>query len=217
MKKWCVLARQPAGENSWLMDVLSETDGLIKVRSGKYTEVPDLLAVWRGDWKTSTEWPTLKAVEKISQYNLQDTALLCGLYVTELLHKLLTYGEPAPRLFQLYLETLNAIRDHQHYEVWLRFFEYRLLNELGFGFDWHTADSQPIIASGNYQWSTQQGLVHAEQGWSGSVLLAIGRNDFIYPGALSVARQVLRDALSEHLTKPLVSRELLMTRATSIR
>ncbi len=61
-------------------------------------------------------------------------ALFSGLYLNELLIRLLPAEDPHPVLFEHYALTLLALAEGRPLEPLLRSFEWRLLDDLGYGF-----------------------------------------------------------------------------------
>lgn len=148
---------------------------------------------------------------------LSGDALFSGLYLNELLIRLLPAEDPHPALFQHYAMSVLALAQGRALEPLLRAFEWRLLNELGYGFaldlDLH---GQPVVAGGLYRLQTDSGLVPVGQlqpgVFQGAELLAMAEADWSVPGALAAAKRLMRQAMAPHLGgRPLVSRELFMT------
>ncbi len=148
---------------------------------------------------------------------LQAERLFTGLYLNELLVRLLQRQDPQPELFALYGETLLQLAAGDVGDACLRRFEFRLLEALGYHFD-PAVDGysgEPVDAEGWYQYQVEFGLVacarHAGSPavlFSGRDLLAIA--DGRYDGEQAVAaKRLLRQALAGHLgDRPLHSREL---------
>ena len=141
-------------------------------------------------------------------------ALFSGLYLNELLIRLLPAESPHPVVFDHYAATLLALAAGRPLEPLLRSFEWRLLAELGYGFALdHDVDGLPVAADGRYRLVVDAGLERVEliqPGlFQGVELLAMAEADWAMPGALSAAKRLMRQALAVHLGgRPLVSREL---------
>ena len=148
---------------------------------------------------------------------LTGEALFSGLYLNELLIRLLPAEDPHPAVFDHYAMTVLALAEGRPLEPLLRSFEWRLLDELGYGFALNLdSEGQPIVASGLYRLHTEAGLVPIGQlqpgAFHGVELLAMAEADWAAPGALAAAKRLMRQALAPHLGgRPLVSRELFMT------
>ncbi len=147
---------------------------------------------------------------------LNGDALFSGLYLNELLIRLLPTEVPHPAFFDHYAATLLALAEGRPLEPLLRAFEWRLLDELGYGFalDLDIA-GQPIVAEGLYRLQPDAGLEPVGQLqpglFYGAELLAMAEADWSVPGALAAAKRLMRQALAPHLGgRPLVSRELFM-------
>jgi len=147
---------------------------------------------------------------------LDGQALFSGMYLNELLIRLLPAEDAHPALFEHYVATLPALAEHRPLEPLLRSFEWRLLDELGYGFalDIDIA-GQPIDAQRLYRLVPDAGLepvVGFQPGlFNGAELLAMAEADWQVPGALAAAKRLMRQALAPHLGgRPLVSRELFM-------
>ena len=147
---------------------------------------------------------------------LSGAALVSGIYLNELLIRLLPAEDAHPALFEHYALTLQALAVNPPLEPLLRAFEWRLLDELGYGFalDCDLA-GLPIVAAGLYRLQPDAGLEPVEQLqpglFQGADLLAMAKADWSSPGALAAAKRLMRQALAPHLGgRPLVSRELFM-------
>ncbi|HYQ49126.1 MAG TPA: DNA repair protein RecO C-terminal domain-containing protein, partial [Pseudomonas sp.] len=149
---------------------------------------------------------------------LHGDALFSGLYLNELLMRLLPAEAPQPELFEHYALTLQALAAGRPLEPLLRAFEWRLLGDLGYAFSLsHDINDDPIAADGLYRLRVDAGLerVHLVQPglFNGTELIALAQVDWQAPGALLAAKRLMRQALAVHLgSKPLVSRELFRKR-----
>ncbi|WP_439889307.1 DNA repair protein RecO [Pseudomonas sp. MBLB4123] len=148
---------------------------------------------------------------------LTGEALFSGLYLNELLIRLLPAEVPHPEIFEHYALTLQALAQGRALEPLLRAFEWRLLDELGYGFALDRDRlGQPIAAGRLYRLQPDAGLEPVAQlqpgVFQGAELLALAGADWAVPGALAAAKRLMRQALAPHLGgRPLVSRELFMT------
>ncbi|HBX54098.1 DNA repair protein RecO [Pseudomonas sp. UBA2684] len=148
---------------------------------------------------------------------LSGEALFSGLYLNELLIRLLPAEDPHPAMFEHYAMTVLALAQGRALEPLLRAFEWRLLDELGYGFALdRDVRGQPIAVSGLYRLRADAGLEPVGQlqpgVFQGAELLAMAEADWTAPGALAAAKRLMRQALAPHLGgRPLVSRELFMT------
>ncbi|SDS67769.1 DNA repair protein RecO [Pseudomonas oryzae] len=154
---------------------------------------------------------------------LAGEALFSGLYLNELLVRLLPAEDPHPALFEHYAATLVALAAGRPLEPLLRAFEWRLLDDLGYGFALDCdCQGQPVDPEALYQWLPEEGfqaVAQLQPGlFHGRELLALARADWSVPGALAAAKRLMRQALAPHLGgRPLVSRELFINRKESRR
>ncbi|MBB3104749.1 DNA repair protein RecO [Azomonas macrocytogenes] len=154
---------------------------------------------------------------------LSGQSLYSGLYLNELLMRLLPAEDPHPAFFEHYSTTLTALALGCPLEPLLRAFEWRLLGELGYGFALDTdVAGQPLGETNLYRFLPDAGFERAEQFqpgmFSGHELLAMAQADWKVPGVLNAAKRLMRQALAPHLgARPLVSRELFMNPKESSR
>ncbi len=145
---------------------------------------------------------------------LSGDALFSGLYLNELLMRLLPSEDAHPALFELYEQSLPLLAAGSPLQPLLRSFEWRLLDELGYAFALdHDCRGQPVQADGLYQLLPESGLQQVFQLqpglFQGRELLAMSQADWQTPGALAAAKRLMRQALAAHLGgRPLISREL---------
>lgn len=87
--------------------------------------------------------------------------LYSGLYVNELLVRVLQHEDPHPRLFDLYHQVLLTLASQQPVDITLRHFELSLLEELGYGINCATEAEQgnPVCEEQNYYYLNEVGLV----------------------------------------------------------
>ncbi|MEH6443385.1 MAG: DNA repair protein RecO [Oceanospirillaceae bacterium] len=86
-------------------------------------------------WQGRNDLKTLTLIESTGHIGLlSGKALICGLYVNELLLKLLPVFEPYPKLFVYYQYLITALVN-QDIEIPLRIFERKLISVLGYAID----------------------------------------------------------------------------------
>jgi DNA repair protein RecO (recombination protein O) len=142
---------------------------------------------------------------------------LSGLYVNELLLRLLPRHDPHPGLFAAYQAVLEALTGPVAEEVALRIFEKRLLAELGYGLllDAEADSGAPIVAERVYRYVLERGpcsLAPTAGGIliSGKSLLALRQENLADAGVLREAKRLTRAALGVYLQgRPLQTRKLL--------
>jgi DNA repair protein RecO (recombination protein O) len=147
---------------------------------------------------------------------LQGDAIFSGLYLNELIVRLLQPDDPHPAVFQQYSSTLLNLSANNNVELSLRDFEWVLLSELGYGFSL-TVDSKgrPIQPNGHYHFIPDEGLESVDQfqpgAFKGEELLALSNAEWGKDGALKAAKRLMRQAYAPLLHgKPLISRELFL-------
>ena len=160
---------------------------------------------------------TMTLVEQTKMpWRLSGQRQIAGLYVNELMVRLLGKHEGAGLLFENYQHTLEALQEGS-VEIALRCFERRLLEALGYGltFDVTLPDCTPIRAEDTYTYIPHQGFALLEKRTSstlhfrGSALFKIAAEDYADETARLGAKQLFRAVLQSYLgNKPLMSRQL---------
>lgn len=165
-----------------------------------------------------SELQTLTAAESAGPgVALVGERLFSGLYLNELLLRLLHKHDPHPTLFAHFGTALDKLAAAAQTEPVLRQFELQLLDELGYGFD-PTADAlsgESVREDSWYRYSEGLGLVQSPPGASatsplfpGRDLLSMARGEINGSAALT-AKRLLRNVIAEHLGgRPLHTREL---------
>ena len=166
----------------------------------------------RGELKTLTASEPAGAA-----HGLRGERLYSGLYVNELLVRLLHRHDAHPGLFAQYGDTLFGLAGEQPIEAVLRRFELSLLDELGYSFDLCVdGESGEAVREGAwYHYHNDHGLVErgavmdpARPAYAGADLLAIAEGH-LTGGTAQTAKRLLRQALASHLgDTPLKSRDL---------
>ncbi|MCW8196464.1 DNA repair protein RecO [Proteobacteria bacterium 005FR1] len=221
-----VLHSRAYRDTSLLVDVLTPDHGRLTVvargqrQSRQKSRRPlqpftPLLLSWQG----RSDLKTLTAAEfDGTAVFLSGNYLFSGFYANELLMRLLPQGDANEEVFQSYRKLLSQLASGEDLEVVLRQFEFRLLDELGYGIDF-SADAQTgesLIEDRLYGWMNDAGFIELERngaqaasGFLGRDLLAIAGGDFSAPETRRTAKRLARTALAPHLgDKPLKSREL---------
>lgn len=219
-----VLHARPWSETSLLLDLFSEKSGRVKViakgarsrRSslkGALQPFTPLLVRWsgRGDVKT------LRSAEAVSlALPLAGITLYSGLYVNELLARVLEQETRFSALFFDYLHCLQAMAgEAASPEPALRRFELALLGHLGYGMDFlHCAGSgEEISDTMTYRYRAEKGFIASivvdNTTFTGRQLRALEQREFPDADTLKAAKRFTRIALKPYLGgKPLKSREL---------
>lgn len=215
-----VLHSRPYKETSALVDLFMPQGRLRAVLRGARGKVGSLARPFVPldiELRGRGELKTVSRLESAGIANLlTGDALFSGLYLNELLIRLLPGEDPHPGLFQHYAATLQALAVGRPLEPLLRAFEWRLLDDLGYGFALAVdTNGQPVAAEGLYRLRPDAGLEPVGQLqpglFHGRELLAMAEADWSEPAALAAAKRLMRQALAPHLGgRPLVSRELFM-------
>lgn len=218
-----VLHGRPYSETSLLIDLFTESQGRIRLLAkgarsrrsslkGALQPFTPLLVRWGG----RGEMKILRNAEAISlALPLSGTMLYCGLYVNELLARVLEDETPFPALFFDYLHCLKTLATADSPEPALRRFELALLSHLGYGIDFlHCAGSGlPVDAEMTYLYREEKGfiasLINGHRTFSGLQLQALNSREFPDQETLKAAKRFTRIALKPYLGgKPLKSQEL---------
>ncbi len=153
--------------------------------------------------------------------------LFSGLYLNELLVRLLPRELPQPELFIAYAGAIGALAelaadDQAGLEPVLRRFERQLLEAMGQTVsNSHQAEThEPLRADAWYQYYPEHGWLPAREGQRGACagadILAVGQDDFSSPERRRLAKVLYRLALEPLLGgKPLKSRDLFAALALS--
>jgi DNA repair protein RecO (recombination protein O) len=219
-----VLHRRDYGDSSLLVDVLASglgrfpaiAKGARRGRSPSSALLQPFQPLWLGAVGRG-EVRTLTRIEAAGRpLELAGRALPCGLYLNELLVRLLTRHDPHDALFAFYHAALSDIGSGADLDGALRQFELRLLGELGYAppLDREADRGCPVDPARAYILEPGQPLRRAGEGEaetpvSGATLLALARGAPLDSIQRREARTLLRRLLEPHLgAKPLKSREL---------
>lgn len=152
--------------------------------------------------------------------SLRGRAVLSGLYLNELLLRLLQRDDPQPQLFEHYLTAVRDLAEQPHEEPILRVFEKHLLDVIGYGLtlDRDVQRGRRINPNAHYYYRLDHGPVlepafgPTEVPIGGRTLLALAQGHVSGTTELLEAKRLLRLALQRQLgKKPLVSRTLFRT------
>jgi len=220
-------------DTSLIADLLTETEGrldvVIRGARGKKPRFPGrlqpfvpLLVSWfgRGELKTA------KVIDfPVGNIDLQGDNLMMGLYVNELLYRLLGKFDPVPAVYSSYYRLLKVLEHSSSPIGELRRFELGLLNELGYGitFESEAGSGRPIQPDRLYRYVTEEGFYAVPADtcnervpgnlpsgtFEGRHVLSIGRGELEDPAVEQTARQITRSSLKLLLgDRPLKSREM---------
>jgi DNA repair protein RecO (recombination protein O) len=223
-----VIHRRPYRDSSVLLDAFTPEYGRVGLvargvrRASRGSSKAALLQPFRPllvSFSGRGELKTLVAVEPAQgSLALHGERLLSGMYVNELLVRLLHHNDAHPLLFAAYSAALEELGGVAPLDAILRRFELRLLEDLGYRLELvvDARSRTPVRADQWYRYDPGVGLVASLEVSSGPQtavfagrdLLAMGAGDFT-GSARGAAKRLLRAALAVHLgDKPLRSREL---------
>ena len=218
-----VLHSYPYRETSLILEVFSRNWGRVAlVARGARRPRSALRGLLMGfqpltiSWFGKNELRTLHNAEwQGGQPQLHGKALLCGLYLNELLLNLMARDDPHEQLFDFYEQTLQLLARERDHAATLRCFEKHMLQELGYALLLeHEADSgKPIESTQCYRYVIEYGAsCEAEQGLPilGKTLLDMDIDDYRDPLSAQQSKQLMRMLLNHHLAgKILHTRELI--------
>ncbi len=226
-----VLHTRPWRETSLLVELLTLDAGRVGLvargvrrassgRKGLLQPFLPLLVSYQG----RGELKNLKALEAVAApLPLTGSALFCGLYVNELLMRLLARDMPIEPLFARYRALLVALSGPEAAEPVLRRFELTLLADLGVLPRLEQDHcGQPIDARLYYALKPEQGFgivaEHTRLAYSGALLLALADPQPLPPPFWAEAKRLSRALLKPLLgSKPLVSRSLFRPQRVDLR
>jgi DNA repair protein RecO (recombination protein O) len=152
-------------------------------------------------------------------YRLDGETIYCGIYLNELLMRLVQRGDPYPSLYMHYQKTLARLAFGESANQCLREFEVLLIRELGYGLllD-RTADTDESIKQQQvYHYHIEYGPVSAIDGATGigihgQTLISLHRGEQLDERGRLEAKQLMRRDINYYLgNKPLKSRELFQS------
>ncbi len=223
-----LLHARPYRETSVIADFFTQhhgrVSGVVRGVRGKQSKTKSALQPFSPlliGWMGKHELVTVTQVESAGCYHrLLGNRLICGMYVNELLLRLLPVWQSYEMLFSDYLSGIAALADtDQSLQGLLRRFELQLLVALGYGVDFtRTANGHEIIFADKYYiyvlgegFQDLPGNVDVSQSYLGAWLLAMSEHRYDDAAVCKVAKRLTRMLLAQLLgSKPLCCRELLM-------
>jgi len=222
-----ILHTIPYRETSLLVDVFSLNYGRVRCVAKGFRK-PNKKGIAKTlfpytehhhQWQGRGELKTLIQAEPIqAPVFLKQESLYVGLYVNELLYKLLHQNDPHPSLYRFYHQFMSHLSVSGLDQAELRRFEMLLLEELGYGLVLGSeADSgQAVSAEHLYYYIPDQGLkliqdqnANKTQALSGADIIALSQGELDKPSVLRTAKQLTRQVIDFYLDgKELNSREL---------
>jgi len=155
---------------------------------------------------------------------LAGQALFSGLYINELLMRLIHRHDPHPELFYYYRDAIESLNQAQGTEAVLRIFEKQMLESIGYGLvlDRDIDSGEPIHGDCAYRYEMDRGPTSLEirdgdgVPVAGETLLSLARESLETERALNEAKQLMRVVLRRYLgDKPLATRSLFRARVHS--
>lgn len=222
-----ILHSRPYRDSSLILEVLTAEHGRISLvargarrrsRGGSASALLQPFVPLLLSFGGRAEMKNLVATEAAGRAAaLRGDRLFSGLYLNELLVRLLHRHDPHPQLFAAYGRTLESLAGEAAVEELLRRFEFTLLDELGYGIalDREGDSGEPVVAGAWYHLDPERGLVTGSPGgdparpaFAGADLLAMAGGEF-GGGARLASRRLSRLMLAHHLgDTPLRSRDL---------
>ncbi len=221
-----VLHSRPFQNSSLLLDLFCLEHGRIRAiakgarsEKSKYRAHLQLFHPILVSYSGKGEVKTVTNVEaSTSAIRLEGEGLFSGLYLNELLTRLLHLHVEHGELFRAYQEALLGLQAGSVVEPVLRQFELALLAELGYAInleeDCRSHDA--IVAEALYRFTPDVGFERAQQNgeggsklFSGAHIIALRKGELQDGEAARSAKRLLRAAINAHLgDKPLNSRSL---------
>jgi DNA repair protein RecO (recombination protein O) len=222
-----VLHTRPFRDTSLLVDALTLNHGRVHLLArnarglrSRFKGVLQPFVPFLASWSGKTDLMYLSAVEANgSPFYLSGVALISGLYLNELLVRLLYRYDPHPNIYKAYQYALVCLQRSESPEQILRLFEKQLLAELGYGLELNKEVSgEAIVADQAYRLDPERGFMksfdktHFQSAvFSGKSLLAFYSGELQNLEDLREIKRLMRLVLAPLLgDKPIKSRELFV-------
>jgi DNA repair protein RecO (recombination protein O) len=221
-----VLHHRPYRETSVILDLFTQDHGRIAaVAKGVRQSNSRLRALLQPfiplfvSWQGKSELMSLTTAEPNGMPNrLKGESVLSGLYLNELLMRVLHKQDPHPALYTIYHQTLLELQQVQAPQKTLRLFEKKLLEELGYGLQlrYDVSTKRLICPESYYQFHVEHGFevylgseTHGQSVFLGQSLLALAAEQLEDEVSLRDAKRLMRLALMPLLgQRPLHTRRL---------
>lgn len=222
-----VLHTRPYRDTSLIVDLMTREQGRVgaivrgaRSQKSRYRGflspfIPILVA-----WSGRTDLVNINQIEfNGAPILLGGRSLLAAMYVNELMVRLLHQHDPHPEVYDEYYNLLGQLQQGAAIEATLRAFEKKLLQAIGYGFDWeYTADTQALMKQeGWYAFTPEFGFCanlqpfEGQPIFSGQHVLAIANDQFEDAAVLRTAKQIMRLAMVPRLgNRTIKSRELFI-------
>lgn len=219
-----VLHSRAFRETSLLLDMLSAEHGRVAVVArgakrgqAKNSSILQPFVPLQIGWFGNGDLVTLTTVETTYPGpSLHGRSAICGLYLNELLIRLLPKWDNCALLFSAYEAAVQQLAAAEvAAQIVLRKFEMQLLKSLGYGLQLHkeVVTGAEILSDSYYLFDPVLGprLIASSSAaaFKGASLLALANEAWHEPGVLLDIKRLMRFVLRHHLgAKQLVSREL---------
>ncbi|GJM12443.1 MAG: DNA repair protein RecO [Pseudohongiella sp.] len=222
-----VLHSQPFQNTSLLVDFFTMDYGRVRAvakgarsAKSKYRSLLQLFQPLLVSLSGRGELKTLTGLESShSALNLNGQRLFSGMYINELLTRLLMNHVEHKQLYLAYQDTLAALQGEADIQLLLRQFELCLLSELGYGInlDSDCHSHEPIDVDQSYRFTPDIGFQavadetqhNSSRVFLGAHIVALREHELTDTAVVKTAKRLLRTALAAHLGgKPLHSRSL---------
>jgi DNA repair protein RecO (recombination protein O) len=219
-----VLHARPFKDSSVILDCLTQDHGRMSVlakgaRSAKSRQrqlCQPFTPLWIS-WQGKSDLKTMVGLEASDlPLSLKADHLYSGLYLNELLTRLLPERDECRETFERYVAALHQLANAGDLEPILREFELGLLDDMGYAVNFSSDHSgESLSESGCYEWRDHSGwesvAIVRPHSFSGSCLLAMGDRDWTDPLTRQQAKYLTRGLLKPLLgVKPLNSRKLFV-------
>jgi len=222
-----VLHSQPFQNTSLLVDFFTMDYGRVRAvakgarsAKSKHRSLLQLFQPLLVSLSGRGELKTLTGLESsLGALRLEGQRLFSGMYINELLMRLLMNHVEHKQLYLAYQDTIAALQGDSAIHLLLRQFELCLLSELGYGInldsDCHT--HEPIDVERSYRFTPDIGFQvlvddcqhNSSKAYLGSHIVSLREHDLTDTEVVKAAKRLLRTALAAHLGgKALHSRSL---------
>lgn len=218
-----VLHAYPYAETSLIVEAFTRSRGrVVLVAKGARrprSALRGLLAAFQLvtlSWAGRGEVKTLMRAEWQGGHpTLHGEALLCGFYLNELLLRLIARDDPHEALFDHYARVIERLADGAPPGPSLRWFEKRLLIELGYAMRLRSTSQGEVIESeAIYTYEPEAGPTRAAGSSErlsihGQTLLDLDADEYADPRSQQEAKQLMRMLINHRLeSRPMLTRQV---------
>lgn len=211
-----VLHRRPFRDTSYLIYFFTQQHGIVTAVCRGVRQKKLSLDCFKSFW---IEYKESHASQLVTLYqyeperpaqSLVGNQLYCGLYLNELLMKLLGQHDPYVAVFDAYQKTIDNLSQAQQLEGierTLRSFEFLLLEEIGYGISLEKTHCV-IMSDKYYYYHPERGFLDTNEKsvtqmaiFEGVSLLAMAKSDFSQLKTLKDAKRLIRLTLGYLIEK----------------